>query len=127
MTTTITMKDLHTAATKWGSPITGIGSGAAVRAFADYGTSVKDRDAYLAFGQDIRVALRARLDAYTSAGKSPKGAAVRSTAKAIADLDGFVATFTSQPVAPAKPEPKALGRMTKAQLIEAIQFLASQQ
>jgi hypothetical protein len=129
--TTITIKDLiANAKRKHGNPIMGVGSKAAVSAIVDHADSVKDRDAFVAFSQSVLAALRERLTAYGSQGKTEKSAQVKMTSTAIRELDGFLATFTRvaapQPAPVATPAPaKPVSRMTKAELIAMVEFLAA--
>lgn len=130
--TTITIKDLiENSKRKHGNPIMGVGSKAAVDAIVNHADSVKDRDAFVAFGQGVLSALRERLAAYGSQGKTDKSAQVKMTSRAVHDLNGFLATFArvaapqpapvAAPAAPAKP----VSRMTKAELIAMVEFLAT--
>jgi hypothetical protein len=129
--TTITIKDLVANANrKHANPIMGVGSKAAVTAIVNHADSVKDRDAFVTFGQSVLAALRERLAAYGGQGKTDRSAQVKMTSIAIRDLDGFLASFTRvaapQPApvattAPAKP----VSRMTKAELIAMVEFLAA--
>lgn len=132
MERTITMKDLvKNSNAKHGNPIMGIGSKAAVDAIIDYASSVKDREAFVAFGKTVAAALRNRMASYADSGKSSHSAGVKMTNRAIADLDGFLATFTVAVPAPVvaapQPEaPKVTPRMTKADLMAHIEFLTAQ-
>lgn len=130
--TNITIKELVANANrKHANPIMGVGSKAAVNAIVGHADTVKDRDAFATFAQSVLVALRERLAAYGSQGKTEKSAQVKMTSAAIRELDGFLATFTRaaapQPAPVAKPDApaKPVSRMTKAELIAMVEFLAA--
>jgi hypothetical protein len=127
--TTITIKDLFTNTTrKHGNPIMGIGSKAAVDAVIAYGNDCKDPTAFTEFGNRVASSLRERLANYIDAGQTAKSARVKMTTSAIANLEGFLATFSVSP----EPQPKAApvtkpaSRMTKADLMAQIEFLTAQ-
>lgn len=129
--TNITIKDLVANSNrKHGNPIMGVGSKAAVNVIVSHADSVKDRDAFVAFGQSVLASLRERLAAYGRQGKTEKSAQVKMTSAAIRELDGFLATFTCaaapQPAPQPAPAPaKPVSRMTKAELVAMVEFLAA--